>query len=63
MEARAVKQGLQILSQTLPVRLPTTAWSFSTKRPAGAIGPEKDTWTCMFGHMNEIAGGKDTFGR
>jgi hypothetical protein len=58
MDARKVKDGLNRLLQHLPVKLPSTGWSFACTAPADAVIPENETCSCMFSYMNVIANGK-----
>lgn len=58
MDARKVKDGLTRLLQHLPVKMPSTGWSFACTAPADAAIPKNEPWTCMFSYINVIANGK-----
>ncbi|MCK9419543.1 MAG: DUF169 domain-containing protein [Nitrospirae bacterium] len=58
MDTRKVKDSLNRLLRYLPVRMPTTGWSFAHKAPACVVSPENRTWTCMFGYINRIVRGE-----
>ena len=58
MDARKVKDGLNRLLRHLPVRLPSTCWTFAGTAPEDAVIPANKPWTCMFSFMNVIADGR-----
>lgn len=58
VDSRIVKKNLQKLTQYIPVKIPTMGWYFSSEKPENTLVFEKDKWTCMFQHIEQIANGK-----
>lgn len=58
MDARIINENLQILSKYIVFTLPAMGWYFCNTRPRNTLVFEKDKWSCMFQHIDNIAGGK-----
>jgi uncharacterized protein (DUF169 family) len=58
MSEQRIKDLLNHIGKYIPFRLPALCWRFASTPPDRAVMPEKDTWTCMFTFVDEVAKGK-----
>ncbi len=58
MDSTIVKRELDSLLKYIPVELPAMGWYYSDSPPEDAITHGYDERSCMFNHLESIAGGK-----
>lgn len=58
VDSGIIKKSLQKITQYIPTEIHTMGWYFRSERPENALVFEKDKWTCMFQHIEQIANGK-----